>query len=283
MNQDNFGVLNLRKTGLLSISEGVSLTQTLSHSESLLMVSDGMGGENGGDVAAKMVIEEMANYFVGTVTPAFPDQPYYAMTGAIEAANKAVWSAGKGPLKGMGATLTALYVSGSSGFIAQIGDSRLYLVRKGRVYQLTRDQTLVQSLVDHGLLTADRIKTHPMRNTLTQAMGTSDKIVPVMGMVKFAVGDVVVLCSDGLSGKVEMPEIATAIENAMEDLEMASKSLVQMANERGGEDNITVLMARMAMGGTSPEVGPRVLEIPYFWPLGMESQAGGTLLSSLRT
>jgi serine/threonine protein phosphatase PrpC len=272
-NQDNFGVMNLGENRFRSLAQGHTFRMEMGFTGTILMVSDGMGGASGGEVAAELVIGGMKQFFESNAARLKMAFPYGVLREAVQHVNAMVWSKAVGDLKGMGATLTAVFFSEDTAYFAQVGDSRLYLIRDGFIYQVTRDQTLVQAMVEQGMISAEQAKFHRERNILTQAMGTHPTVNPVVGMVKIGLGDVITLCSDGLSGKVEGREMVSALVSAMGDVEMAANRLVNLANERGGEDNITIVMGRVKLKtGVNPFVRPRILEIPAngLWPDGSQ-------------
>jgi hypothetical protein len=141
----------------------------------------------------------------------------------------------------MGATLTAVLVHHNLAYIAQVGDSRAYLVRGGRIKQLTKDQSLIQLLTDSGALQPDQLSAVP-HNVIMQALGTAPTVQVAMSVVELSRNDYLLLCSDGLSNKVEPEEMVNVIEGA-DGITSACRKLVELANERGGEDNITVIVA----------------------------------------
>jgi protein phosphatase len=142
----------------------------------------------------------------------------------------------------MGTTLTAATVFGRTILFAQIGDSRAYLARGGVISQMTKDQSLVAQMIDAGSLTPEEAKTHPQRNVILQALGIRSQVDVAISLSELRRGDQIVLCSDGLSGKVDAEEIKEFLERF--DPKAACQGLVRIARERGGEDNITVIVAR---------------------------------------
>ncbi|MCC6746152.1 MAG: serine/threonine-protein phosphatase [Deltaproteobacteria bacterium] len=205
----------------------------------LLAVSDGMGGERAGEVASTMVIESMRRSM--TVLPSI--EPIHEIVEqSAEAANREVWTAAQRPeLTGMGATLTALHFHGTSVYIAEVGDSRAYLLRGGCLVQVTRDQSYVQMLIDSGALTPEQAETAPLRNVILQAMGVKADVSVALGRLELRQRDCFLLCSDGLSNKVSASEMQQVML-AAPTIEVACTTLINLAKQRGGEDNITVLI-----------------------------------------
>lgn len=258
-NEDAFGVYSEKGKSVFSTETNEMKIVHLPHAGTLILVSDGMGGANAGEVASRMVVEGMIKAFQETEQLRDSIHPSQRLVKAVEVVNEQVFKAGVGERAGMGATLSALFLNGSVGFFAQVGDSRIYLIRNERVTQLTRDQTVVQGMVDHGLIPPEKAASHPQRNLLTQAMGTAPFILPALGAIRFASGDRVVVCTDGLSGKIQADEYLGILEETLDDSEMAARRLVARSNDRGGEDNITLVLAEIGTGSARTSEIPRVL------------------------
>jgi serine/threonine protein phosphatase PrpC len=210
----------------------------------LLAVSDGMGGAKAGEVASALVVESLARAMVDAAVDAPADA---IIKEAVQKAHHAVWEAAHhAGREGMGATLTAVFIqarrSGATAFIAEVGDSRAYLLRAGTITRLTKDQSYVQLLVDAGALDAKEVADSPLRNVILQAMGHQRPIEVALGKLELRGRDCLLLCSDGLSNAMTDEEIRTVILDAP-NLEKAADRLIDLANQRGGEDNITVLAA----------------------------------------
>ena len=210
--------------------------------DSLLIVCDGMGGSNAGEVASRMAVDTVAREFASA--PA--EDTAKALGHAVEIANEEIWelSRTRSDLNGMGTTCTALAVKGDRVLVAHVGDSRAYLVRGHQATQLTTDHSLVQQLVARNQLTAEEARHDPRRNVVTRSVGVGPELEVDLVSVDepLQTGDTLVLCSDGLHGQVSDDEIAGF---AMGDsLESACSDLIELANERGGPDNITVAMLR---------------------------------------
>ena len=214
----------------------------------LLAVSDGMGGADAGEVASALVVESLRR----AMSEAGGKLDWNEATKhAVEAANREVWSAARAPgRRGMGATVTAVCLQGAHAHIAEVGDSRAYLLRNARIRQVTRDQSFVQYLVDAGALKPEEAASYPMKNVVLQAMGQKPDVQVALGRLELRRGDKLLLCSDGLSGKLSGEEMLARVQQAP-SLEAACHALVDLANERGGEDNITVVLARVDGEGLS--------------------------------
>jgi protein phosphatase len=164
---------------------------------------------------------------------------------------------------GMGATLTAAAITREGVSLLQVGDSRGYMIRGGRIKLATKDQSLVQQLVDVGQISEQEAETHMFRNVILQALGAQPELQPVTGRVRVYRDDLLLLCSDGLSGKLRAEDMLRIIEDSDGDLARACGALVAEANERGGEDNITVVLARLTGDDLpSPDTGRITVEVP---------------------
>jgi protein phosphatase len=204
------------------------------------IVSDGMGGRRAGALAAQLTIETLTHALLGIQSiPFAPD----AIRHALEEANKMVYARGHSGVaetQGMGATAVVLFVAGSQALVAHVGDSRAYLHAEGVLRQLTRDHSLVQKMVDAGLLAVTDAASHPDSSILDRAIGVlPDVEVDISGWISLHEGDRILLCSDGLHGYVADSEIIAVLENKGSPQELADR-LVDVALRKGGEDNITV-------------------------------------------
>ena len=245
-NEDTFLVADL-STG------NASLQPEVRHHEigargSLFMVADGMGGAAAGELASAMAADLIYRHMAtawATDTDASPDQFAYRMREAVELANGQIYSyAREHPdVRGMGTTVTAAGLFGSDLYLTQIGDSRAYLVRGTEAVQLTKDQSLMQRLVDAGELTADEAEQSERRNIILQALGPDPRIKVDLTHQPILRGDTLILCSDGLSGVVRKEEFAEMARDHTE-LPALCSALIDLANARGGPDNITVVAAR---------------------------------------
>jgi len=210
----------------------------------ILAVSDGMGGADAGEVASALVVQSLREAMMSAA-----GNWDAATKTAVEKANRAVWDAAKEPGKrGMGATVTAVCVHQNQAHIAEVGDSRAYLVRNGKIRQVTRDQSFVQFLVDSGALKPEEAEKYPMKNVVLQAMGQNPDIQVALGKLELRRGDRLLLCSDGLSGMMKAEEMRDALERAR-SIDDACRALIDLANERGGEDNVTVVVAQLTGDG----------------------------------
>ena len=224
----------------------------------LFMVADGMGGAAAGELASAMAAD-LVHSHLSTEWMEDADVSLhrfaFRLREAMDIANRRIHSyASQRPeVKGMGTTATAAGVLGTSLILAQVGDSRAYLLRNGEAVQLTKDQSLVQRLVDEGQITQEEADRSERGNIILQALGPEPQVSVELTMADLRLDDVLVLCSDGLTGNVSDEEISQTIL-AHPTPEDACAALIEMANERGGPDNITVVVARFR-GATLPAPG----------------------------
>jgi protein phosphatase len=208
----------------------------------LLVVADGMGGHNAGDVASRLAIDHI---FAAAQTPQAP-RDEGGLQAAVRRANDAILGAAdQDPERaGMGTTVVAAWLSETHIDVAHVGDSRLYRLRDGAFEMLTRDHSQVQELVDRGILTPAQARASTRRNYLSRALGTDPEVRIDCARHALQAGDDYLLCSDGLTNMLEDDEIA-AILHATRPAEAVAERLVALANERGGRDNISVVIARL--------------------------------------
>jgi protein phosphatase len=252
-NEDNFLVLDLSTEQTWSGADGATppekLTRfTLGEKGLVLVVSDGMGGALAGDVASRMAVDSVREMLLGTEGEACdPDLDLVeCLKNATHYANLAIHQKSQEDSRcaGMGATFTGAAIRGDNLDLVQVGDSRGYVIRKDHIRLATKDQSLVQQLVDVGQISESEAETHMFRNVILQALGAQSEVAPVTGRIHLRQGDVLLLCSDGLSGKLRAEDIQQIVVNTQDDLSKACDALIEEANNRGGEDNITVVLAR---------------------------------------
>jgi protein phosphatase len=265
-NEDNFLVLDLSAPKAWTGTDGDVPPDGLSRFEVgdkglVLVVSDGMGGALAGDVASRMAVETVRDMLAGDEDggdgdgPCDPDAPLVeCLKNATDYANFAIHRRSQEDPRcsGMGATLTAAAVNSDGVSLLQVGDSRGYVIRGGQIKLATKDQSLVQQLVDVGQISEQEAETHMFRNVILQALGAQAELQPVTGRVRVFRGDILLLCSDGLSGKLRAEDMLRIVAGSDGDLARACGELIDEANERGGEDNITVVLARLT-GEDLPE------------------------------
>ena len=207
--------------------------------ERFCAVADGMGGHNAGEVASAMAVETFSRHMrdVEHISAV-------AMREAVEHANEAVYLAAleNEGMSGMGTTFSALAEQADSVFIAHVGDSRIYLVRDGAISQMTTDHTLVEEMVQKGMITPREARVHPRRNIITRALGTEPFVRVDLMQMNVRPGDAFFLCSDGMTNYVQEREILEAALSG-DDWQQKLRGLVAIALENGGADNITALFA----------------------------------------
>ena len=240
-NEDGFVIRDLTQEATLEPAGVVDLP--VGPRGVLFAVCDGMGGQNAGEIASSLALEALETE-MRQLSDACPRPELFRK--AVEVVNRRVWTeASLHPkLSGMGTTLTAALVCQRRVLIAHVGDSRAYFARDGRVEQITRDQSLAGQLVASGALTEAQARQTPFRHVLLQAVGTKETVEIALDGIDVARGDTLLLCSDGLSGKVGLADLAGPLSG--DDLKAAADALVALANERGGDDNITVVIARIS-------------------------------------
>jgi protein phosphatase len=218
----------------------------------LFVVADGMGGHAGGGTASSLAVKTIrqriqtahaANPHLFEAPASLEESPIReVLRAAVEDACHAIFQAALGDpaLAGMGTTVTAALVIAANAFVAHVGDSRCYLVRRGRIYQVSEDHSLVNEQLKAGAITADEARHSRFRNIITRSVGfEADVAVDMMG-VEVEPGDRLLVCCDGLSNLVDDAEILEVV--AASPLEAAPRRLIELANDRGGDDNITVII-----------------------------------------
>lgn len=258
-NEDNYLLLNISRskawTNTHEDAEFVIETQNFEVDGNgiVMAVSDGMGGALAGEVASKMAVETVSSQLLeddldATLTPEeYESYLISRLYNATVYANTLIHQQGRSDaqFQGMGATFTAIGVTPENVEIVQVGDSRAYLVRNSKIYQVTKDQSLVQQLIDAQQISAEEAETHTLKNVILQALGAQNEIYPVSARFVPRRNDVLLICSDGLSNKVSAAGMQRIVLTHQDDLEFACADLVTEANEAGGEDNITVILAKI--------------------------------------
>lgn len=222
----------------------------------LFAVADGMGGAQAGEVASRLAASALESGDDGSL------RGVERVAALIREANRRVYErATSDPTaSGMGTTMTVALVEGSTVSIGHVGDSRAYLVREGRMEQLTDDHSLVNELRKSGKLSREEAETHPQRSVITRAVGTDPDVDVDAFAIEARDGDVFLLCSDGLTDMVDDEDILDLLERHRDDLDRAVRSLVAAANRGGGEDNITALAFRL--DEVSPDETMRLPAVP---------------------
>lgn len=241
-NEDNFLIADLTKQ-----------TRTLTEEERhpvvgprgiVLGVCDGMGGAAAGEIASQMAVDTLYESFIDSSPPADHDVLARRLVRAVEAAGQRIFNEARvdRTRRGMGTTATIAALVDSRMFIAQVGDSRAYVLRNSQLIQVTRDQSLVTQLIEAGQLTEEEAETFEHNNIILQALGTADTVQVDLTYVDLRQGDRLLMCSDGLTGMIRAEEIRQVLVNQADPL-VACKELTDRANAAGGHDNITVIVA----------------------------------------
>lgn len=218
-----------------------------------LVVADGMGGHRGGDVAAETTVSALSFWYERLeptwLNSATNEVVVEAVKEAIKGINRAIYDMGRQEpnLKGMGTTLCCLLFRGNEALVCHVGDSRIYLYRKGKLKQLTRDDSLVADLLEAGELDEEDVSSFPYRGVLTRAIGMSSAITPHLDLLKVEEGDLFLICSDGLTGMVPRQNLEQLLGDCVSELKLEEgvASLINAALEGGGDDNVTVVLARV--------------------------------------
>ena len=213
----------------------------------LLVLADGMGGANSGEVASSMTVKSIFNSLDENLMRhlTLADMPK-TLSDVVKRTNTSVYelSRSNDAFEGMGTTLEICVVSEGTAYIAHIGDSRVYKITSdGNIKRLTKDHSLVEYMIDAGTITPEEAVNHPQKNVITKALGTSPDIEADIISFSLSDDDIIFMCSDGLSNMLSEEEIVSVVLSE-ENLSVCAEKLVQMANDAGGKDNITVILAK---------------------------------------
>ena len=230
----------------------------------LFVVADGMGGHAAGEVASRLAVESIERHISGArpstdptvpagprvTVPEAPPLPVPAqkVLNAIRLANQEILRSVRRnqTMRGMGTTVVIAYIQGRRAYIGSVGDSRAYLLRAGDLRQLTDDHTFVNEQVRAGTLTPAEARRHPARNILTRAVGSQDEVEADIIQQDLLAGDLLLLCSDGLTAMVDDQNILETLRGTDADLQRGCQALIDLANEHGGDDNITTILIQAA-------------------------------------
>lgn len=207
----------------------------------LFLVADGMGGHKAGDYASRYCVEKV----VESIKNGNIRSPISILEQAIQEANTAVYlkAESEEDLNGMGTTVVAATILGSELYIANVGDSRAYLIREN-IHQITEDHSLVEAMVQSGDIERKEARFHPNKNVITRAIGTGATVQVDFFEITIEEGDILLMCTDGLTNMVEDDEICQIIKSNT-DIEKVGKELIRMANANGGKDNIGVVLVQI--------------------------------------
>jgi protein phosphatase len=214
----------------------------IGHLPNLYIVADGMGGHNAGDYASRFCVEFFTQYIINS------DQasPIALIEEAITNTNEKLYAKSKQEeeYEGMGTTFVVATIYDNTMYVANIGDSRLYVISK-EMKQITEDHSLVQAMVRTGELDRDEAKLHPNKNIITRALGTNKIAQPDFFEVELGEGDIVLMCSDGLTNMLDDETIERIIRENADDPKTVTETLVMQANQNGGKDNIAVIIVKV--------------------------------------
>lgn len=216
-----------------------------SDNQPLLVVADGMGGHQAGDVASDMTITMIKEFWEKTTCIQKSDEIEGWLQATLSEVNHAIFEQAKNneAYQGMGTTVVIGVCIDDFITIAHIGDSRCYLSNRKGLRQITEDHSLVRALIRSGQITEDDADHHPQKNVVLKALGTEANVYPDIHFLDWEAGDTLLLCSDGLSDKITNDELSRwMLEN--DSLEVIGEQLIELANERGGEDNISLIIIR---------------------------------------
>jgi len=220
----------------------------------LYVVADGMGGHAAGEVASRLAVDtirECMQKYLGGADLAIQGQPIATcsreatfLLSSIQVANRMIFDAAQGrrEYRGMGTTLVSVLAVNNNVALAHVGDSRIYRIRDDRIVQLSRDHSVVQQQVDRGILSAEEAHESQYRHLITRALGLKESVEVDLTEEPVLPGDILLLCSDGLSDLLEDEEILAIVKEHADDLEKACQALVDRANYKGGDDNITAVL-----------------------------------------
>jgi len=229
----------------------------------LVILADGMGGYNAGEVASGMATTLLASSLSGIIPGCRPEEvepssglrlAHCHLLEQIAAANGAIYEAAQSQpqFAGMGTTLVTAWFYDNLVSIAHIGDSRLYRLRDGEFQQMTRDHSLLQEQIDSGMITPEEARHSQNKNLVTRALGVDPEVEPEIHDYDVEVGDIYLLCSDGLNDMVDEAEIGETVQMLAANLELAADQLIQMANDNGGRDNVSVILVKVKGSFAAP-------------------------------
>lgn len=211
----------------------------------LYILADGMGGYKGGEIASKLATESVKKYILNNFDKIIKEKEEILklIKSSVEYANMVVYEKSKEvpDLEGMGTTLEVCLIYNNKAYIGHVGDSRIYRIRKNVIRKLTKDHSYVQQLVEDKKITREEAKSHPKKNMLTKALGCIAYVEPDIRARNFEKGDIFIICSDGLTNMVDESKIYDLVTN---DVNTAADKLINLANEAGGYDNITIIIIK---------------------------------------
>ncbi len=240
----SFSITDTGKTRLVNQDYVFATEEKIGKLENLFIVADGMGGHNAGDYASRFCVEVFTKIIK---EPGTEGLPVSILSHALAVTNQELLEEARSreELNGMGTTFVIATILNDILYVANIGDSRLYLVRNGEIKQVTEDHSLVEEMVKNGEIEREQMRFHPNKNIITRALGASETVVPDYFEVELRKDDLILMCSDGLSNMMDDKDILEITDKFQDDLENACRKLAARANDNGGKDNISIVMIRM--------------------------------------
>lgn len=218
-------------------------TKRISENAVLSTVCDGMGGVNGGNIASKIAVDEITNYFLSNYNDDMSDNEIKnLLENAVYSANLKIYNKSKEDqsLEGMGTTAVASLIRGNKLFVVHVGDSRAYIINNNEIKKLTIDHSIVQEMVSNGEITENEARVHPNKNIITKALGVSKNIDPDYISVDILDDDVLLICTDGLTNYIEDDKLLSMFKSYK--IDVLPDKLISYAKEMGGSDNITLVI-----------------------------------------
>lgn len=239
-----------------TVNEDSAAVFAIQDGPTLAVVADGMGGHRGGDYASSTAVRILGERFmkVDSATTMDEDDWREWLQETVMQVNRTLYDVAEddNEYKGMGTTLDAVLIYGDKGLVTHIGDSRVYTINRNEILQITKDHSFVNILLDSGEITEEEAAKHPQRNWIMKAVGSEKTIMPDFYQIKLDGQTYLLICTDGLSNKVDNAQIQTIV-TADGDLHDKAVKLVELANELGGEDNISVILASPSASEVSPQ------------------------------
>lgn len=219
----------------------------LEPTQNLFVVADGMGGHAGGETASKITVDTIVESVTKDRSANIGLSPQDLIIGAVHRANSAVFSTAQkdSKLTGMGTTCVTMLFDQNKLFVGHVGDSRIYMARKGQLWQITKDHSLVNEKLRAGVITREQMKSDKSRNVITRSVGFESSVLVDVYEREVSSGEIFLACSDGLSGMVDDRTIISVLDEHGNDLNQAVTKLIALANQNGGDDNVTVILARV--------------------------------------
>lgn len=231
-----------------TVNEDSAAVFAIQDGPTLAVVADGMGGHRGGDYASSTAVKILGEQFLKVEDSASMDEEDWKewLLETVLHVNRTLYDIAEKDTeyKGMGTTLDAVLIYGSKGLVTHVGDSRVYMIKRNEIIQITKDHSFVNILLDSGEITEEEAATHPQRNWIMRAVGSEKSIMPDFYQIQMDEQSYLLICTDGLSNKVDNERIRDIVTSNGELHDKAVK-LVELANELGGEDNISVILASL--------------------------------------